>query len=249
MSFPPLPLLCSQHRLVDNYCDRHQNEPEGEDQVGHCVPHSPALCTLAWVVDFTMTVARRKRKVLPQVCSYPPLDRPLQYAHLSVHTCVASVYTGEECGGPPRRLRKASESLGIQMTALGDQTAGPQAPGQDPAMGALVSLASNSRELGDKTERGRGWEDFEHVIFPHQEWVVLQELEVSLGAAPSFGFPRVGRCMAASGSLGLGSGLPAAESNQQEQVRSLRTPVSPGRLQRGLAQHRGPELPERQSGA
>lgn len=57
MSFPPLPLLCSQHRLVDNYCDRHQNEPEGEDEVGHCVPHSPALCTLAWVGDFTMIVA------------------------------------------------------------------------------------------------------------------------------------------------------------------------------------------------
>ncbi|VCW66262.1 unnamed protein product, partial [Gulo gulo] len=88
------------HRLVDAYCDHHLNEPEGEDQVGHCVPHSPALCSLAWVGDITMMVARRKRKVLPQVCSFLPLDRPLQYAHLSVHTHVAGVYTSEECGGP-----------------------------------------------------------------------------------------------------------------------------------------------------
>lgn len=53
---------------------------------------------------------------------------------------------------------------------------------------------ANSRGLGDKTEQGRGWEDFEHMIFPHQEWIVLQELEVSLGTAPPRSwFPRVGR--------------------------------------------------------
>lgn len=78
LSFPPLPLLPSQHQMVDSFFNKHQYQPEGQEQVGHCAPHSPALYNLAWVGGFTMMVVMEKMKMLPQVCPFLPLDRSSQ---------------------------------------------------------------------------------------------------------------------------------------------------------------------------
>ena len=49
--------LCSQHKRVDDFCDKMGNEPEGA-QVGHCAP-PPTLHSVREVGGFTVTVMMR----------------------------------------------------------------------------------------------------------------------------------------------------------------------------------------------